>query len=1002
MRFLPRRVPTVGLILGALSLLCALVPLALSGSEGQGGAAAKGTADAAAYVAQTYPSQRPPVPIVFTSRQRLDSLDGVRVGPPIGPLGRELVVGGSLKVLYPDGRVQDLTAGSGLVDVSRPAVSFDGKKVVFAAVRSLAQQWRIHEINLDGTGLRQLTFDDRRAPIPTDPEDWQRNIALFRRYGDFDPVYLADGRICFVSTRYMAQSGSSGLGATNLYIINSDGSDLRRITSLRSGAMTPYALADGRILYSLWSDNINTPALAGPGWRPLSAQFTYTTSVWSLWVCQPDGSENRRYAYNLGGVSEVGGAFQARELPGGDIIYTLARVADLLGSPLTTAIAKLTPGLVDINYAGGIGDAENIEAAHAQGPAPLPDGSVALAYTPWAEVQRDAQGRRTAEYDYGLYLAGATTSGLALLYNDPATDELDPVAAFARNAPPMLADTVRARASDDPTAPGGIATIHNENVYADLPPHLLGEFSPRAGTAAMLEVYDDAQAWLTAEGFPLLNRQMPRFVTAAPVSASGAVTIEVPADRPLLYVLRNVSGVAVRYSLSPANWVLPSEQRTAAFGHDYQRPGATVQCVGCHRGHTMLPDLAPEARTNLARLATISASSEGDAAARGDWLMDGRLAEDAAIADSASRREAHPWVQLNWPAPIVAERVLLYARSRSDGQALAGVVTLSDGSGFSAGSFPTGDEPLILELGGKTITWARFTSDIEDDALAGLSEWVVNGPADVQFPTDAPQAPSGVTLGQSTLQARWSANPERNLAGYKVHYGLAAGVYTATLNVGDVNGYLLRDLKDGQRYYVAVSAYNTAGVNGPLSASVEGVARWPVVRKITPNRGPAHGDTLVTIQGDYLGKGARVLIGGQPAYDVRWRDSHTIIAFTSANAAGPADVVVVNPDDSLGTLVGGFAYEAAGETPTPTATWASTSTRTPLPRTATATESAAPPVPTASPSRTLVWGGGGGGGGNGDPAHDTDGLSKPDAHADAADGHKKATDANTAPVAAEQ
>jgi hypothetical protein len=270
-----------------------------------------------------------------------------------------------------------------------------------------------------------------------------------------------------------------------------------------------------------------------------------------------------------------------------------------------------------------------------------------------------------------------------------------------------------------------------------------------------------------------------------------------------------------------------------------------------------------------------------------------------------------------------------------------------------------GNAPLIVELDGQPITWARFTADLGDDALAGLSEWVVNGPADVQFPGDPPQAPTDLALSQNTLQARWRANAEPNLAGYKVHYGLTSGVYTATLDVGDVTSFWLRGLQDGVKYFVAVSAYTHTGVDGApvvdgaLSEELSGVAHWPVVQRITPERGSIYGDTLVTIQGAYFHKEARVLIGGQPALDVRWRDARTIIAFTAASyLAGPVDVLVVNPDGSMGKLAGAFSFtdEPLAESPTPTATRVGTATRPPAPPTATST----PILPTASPSRTLV------------------------------------------------
>jgi len=913
----------------------------------------------------TYPTQRPPVPVVFVSRRHLDTLDGVYVGPPVGLRGRDLPVGGALKVLYPDGQVVELTQGTGLFDVSRPAVSFDGAKVVFAGTHAVTDAWRIYEINLDGSGFRQLTFDDRQVPVPVDPADWQRNIALFRWYGDYDPVYLPDGRICFVSTRYMALSGSAGWRAGNLYIMNSDGSHLHRITSLRGGAMTPYALEDGRILFSALQDGVNPPAVAGAGLAPLPPDEADATSRWTLWTCWPDGSDLRRYGYNRGRLEDWGGVFQARQMPNGDAAYTLAATGDLLGSPLVTAVAKLSPGLVDVNYAAGVGDPERADAPHAQSPAPLPDGRVAISFTPWASVQRNWQGRRTAQFDYGLYVIGGA-EGLALLYNAPETDELDPVAVYAREGE-EIADADGAQiVTDDPTLfLGAQATLHNRDVYADLPPEVMAEWSPRWGTVVAVDIYDDSQQWLTAPRFPLVERQMPRLVTSAPVQADGSFTAQVPADRPLILVLRNANGVAVRYALSPTAPGMAGEPRTASYGHIVARPGTTVQCTGCHIGHTMAAEPVSEAaETNLARLASATASSATDTFYRSAWRVnDGRLSDEFGRYDWVAR-EAKPWVQLDWPVPVRVAQMLIYPRRGEYARIESAILSLSDGTRLSVGPFSDDGAPLAVDLGGREITWARLAVMRATGSGVGLAEWVVHGTA-TDLPDAPPAAPSGLTTTQGMLRLQWEPNAPPNLAGYKVHYGLASGHYTATLDVGDVTTHLLRGLKDGATYYVAVSAYNIVGKAGPLSAEVQGMARAPQIKSVLPDSGATYGDTLITIHGAFFAsEGVRVLVGGVPATSVQVISARTLTAITGAHPVGLADVVVVNPDGNAGRLANGFLYQEP-EPPdiiSPTSTYTVPPTATPtwtvLP---TATRRATPTAyPTLTPTRgtpvsTKLW-----------------------------------------------
>lgn len=54
----------------------------------------------------------------------------------------------------------------------------------------------------------------------------------------------------------------------------------------------------------------------------------------------------------------------------------------------------------------------------------------------------------------------------------------------------------------------------------------------------------------------------------------------------------------------------------------------------------------------------------------------------------------------------------------------------------------------------------------------------------------------------------WDPNQEEDLAGYKIHYGLATGDYSHTINVGNVTEYELLGLVDGTIYYLAATAYN--------------------------------------------------------------------------------------------------------------------------------------------------------------------------------------------------
>jgi hypothetical protein len=73
----------------------------------------------------------------------------------------------------------------------------------------------------------------------------------------------------------------------------------------------------------------------------------------------------------------------------------------------------------------------------------------------------------------------------------------------------------------------------------------------------------------------------------------------------------------------------------------------------------------------------------------------------------------------------------------------------------------------------------------------------------------------------------WNANPESNIAGYKVHFGTQSGTYSSVVDVGKTTQALLPQLTMGSTYYVAVSAYNADGLESPRSAEFSVTAATP-------------------------------------------------------------------------------------------------------------------------------------------------------------------------------
>ncbi|MHC4866802.1 MAG: HzsA-related protein [Planctomycetota bacterium] len=169
--------------------------------------------------------------------------------------GRYAVAGGRLLMLrglHPAGKVQKL-APEKPGSFWRPDISFDAKKVLFCYKAHDEQSFHLYEINIDGTGLRQLTSGP---------------------YDDLDPIYLPDGHIIFSTTRSNTYLRCGPYMYT--YVLarcDADGGNIYMISRGNESEWLPALLEDGRVIYSRWE--YTDKAL----WR-----------VQSLWTTNPDGT----------------------------------------------------------------------------------------------------------------------------------------------------------------------------------------------------------------------------------------------------------------------------------------------------------------------------------------------------------------------------------------------------------------------------------------------------------------------------------------------------------------------------------------------------------------------------------------------------------------------------------------------------------------------------------------------------------------------------------------
>ena len=162
-----------------------------------------------------------------------------------------------------------------------PNVHYDAKKVLFSYRKGGSGQFHLFEINIDGTGLKQLTdgiFDDLEA------------------------TYLPDGGIAFVSGRAKRWVQCWLVQVAVLYRCDGDGKNIRLLSANIEQDNTPWVLPDGRLIFTRWEYVDRS-----------QVQFHH------LWTCNPDGTNQMVYYGNM----HPGSVFiDAKPIPGsGRVVF---------------------------------------------------------------------------------------------------------------------------------------------------------------------------------------------------------------------------------------------------------------------------------------------------------------------------------------------------------------------------------------------------------------------------------------------------------------------------------------------------------------------------------------------------------------------------------------------------------------------------------------------------------------------------------------------------------
>jgi len=433
-----------------------------------------------------------------------------------------------LSPVHPSGRLTTLFRPPGRRFVGEVDLHYDAERLLFTMPDGT--HWSVHELQLNGSGLRQITPD---AHPDVDC---------------FDGCYLPNGRIVFASTAsYTAVPCWHGKErACSLYLINADGSGMRQLCFDQDLDLHPAVLANGQVIYSRWDYTGIMHMYARP-----------------LMVMNPDGTGQRAvYGSNSYWPNCL---FFPREVPGqpGKLISIMAgyhndpRMGQLALLDLaqgwyeTEGVVQMIPGRKrDVKPV-----IKDWLTAHIWPkflhPWPLSDKYFLVAMQP----QENAA--------WGIYLVDVFDNIVPIL-TDAAYDFYEPIPLVKRARARVVPERVDLERED--------AVVYLHDIYQG--PGLTGV--PR-GTIKALRVASYHYGYPGMAGPDKCGSGGPwevmRILGTVPLNEDGSVTFRVPACVPLTLQPLDSEGKAVQLMRS---WFSAM-------------PGETISCVGCHEAPKDVP-----------------------------------------------------------------------------------------------------------------------------------------------------------------------------------------------------------------------------------------------------------------------------------------------------------------------------------------------------------------------------------------------------------------------------
>lgn len=418
-----------------------------------------------------------------------------------------------------------------------PEVSFDGETILFAYSEAkawekyrggTAYEWtpeccyHIFKVSADGSGLVQLTDGP---------------------WDDFDPCFLPNGRIVFITER---RGGYLRCGrhcpTYTMYAMRPDGSDIICLSFHETHEWHPSVANDGMIVYTRW-DYVDRD----------------TNIAHHIWTCYPDGRDPRSFHGNYP-VRREGRPWMEmsiRAVPGSNkfVAVTGAHHGNAFGSLVLIdlrpeddgAMSQLTRLTPEVPFPEAEGRPIRNYMVYGT-PWPLSEDDYLCVYDPEAKNR-------------GIYWIDRF-GNKELIYRDPEISCLSPIPLRPRPRPPVIPSRTSQAAED--RHKDRPATITVMNVYDS-------DFQWPEGTRIealrIIQVLPKTTPPPNQPRIGVANQTNARAVLGTvPVESDGSAHFEAPVGREIYFQAIDQFGTAVM------------SMRSGTYVH----PGENLTCQGCH------------------------------------------------------------------------------------------------------------------------------------------------------------------------------------------------------------------------------------------------------------------------------------------------------------------------------------------------------------------------------------------------------------------------------------